>query len=115
VVHVDLDHVAQLLEGLVDVADPEAFAGVVGHPPVLFSLLALVGGEVVVVFVRPDAAIDDVRMETRAKRKNRAKCRISTFIILTKSKEVGDLTQGSTNSEPRPKFGQRGHPAWVAK
>lgn len=48
---VELHHAAQLLESLIDVADAQALAGVVGHPPLLLPLRLLLGGQVLVVVI----------------------------------------------------------------
>lgn len=43
-----LTHVTQLLEGLVDVPHAQAFAGVVGHPPLTFALGLLLRAQILV-------------------------------------------------------------------
>lgn len=43
-----LTHVTQLLEGLVDVPHAQAFAGVVGHPPLTLALGLLLRAQVLV-------------------------------------------------------------------
>lgn len=48
---VQLDHPAQLLERLVDVADAQALPRVVGHPPFPLPLHLLLRGQVLVVVV----------------------------------------------------------------
>lgn len=48
---VELHHAAELLESLVDVADTQALAGVVRHPPLLLALRLLLGGQVLVVII----------------------------------------------------------------
>lgn len=46
---VQLTHVAELLEGLVDVAHAQPLAGVVGHPPLALTLSLLLGAEVLIL------------------------------------------------------------------
>lgn len=43
-----LTHVTQLLEGLVDVPHAQAFTGVVGHPPLTLALSLLLRAQVLV-------------------------------------------------------------------
>lgn len=48
---VELHHAAELLESLVDVADPQALASVVGHPPLLLPLGLLLRCQVLVIII----------------------------------------------------------------
>lgn len=48
---VELHHAAELLESLVDVADPQALAGVVGHPSLLLTLCLLLRCQVLVIII----------------------------------------------------------------
>ena len=56
---VQLNHAAQLLESLVDVSHPQAFAGVVGHPPLALPLSLLLWVQVVIILI--DAAAEEER------------------------------------------------------
>lgn len=51
VAEVQLAHPPELLEGLVDVPDPQALPGVVGHSPLPLALHLHLGGNVLVVLV----------------------------------------------------------------
>lgn len=57
---VQLAHVAQLLEGLVDVPHAQAFAGVVGHPPLTLALGLLLRAQIL-VFVDAATSATSVR------------------------------------------------------
>jgi hypothetical protein len=46
---VQLAHAAELLKGLIDVADPQALSGIIGHPALLLPLRLLLWGEKVVL------------------------------------------------------------------
>lgn len=48
---VELHHAAQLLESLIDIADPQALAGIVGHPPLLFTFCLLLWGQVLIIVI----------------------------------------------------------------
>ena len=48
---VQLTHVPQLLEGLVDVPHAQTFTGVVGHPPLALAFHLLLGAQVLVLMV----------------------------------------------------------------
>lgn len=48
---VELHHAAQLLESLVDITDPQALAGIVSHPPFLFTLCLLLWGQVLIIVI----------------------------------------------------------------
>lgn len=43
-----LAHVTQLLEGLIDVPHAQAFSGVVGHPPLALALSLLLWAQVLI-------------------------------------------------------------------
>lgn len=55
-----LTHVTQLLEGLVDVPHAQAFAGVVGHPPLTLALGLLLRAQIL-VFVDAATSATSVR------------------------------------------------------
>lgn len=48
---VELHHAAQLLESLIDISDPQALSGIVGHPPLLLTFSLLLWGQVLVVVI----------------------------------------------------------------
>lgn len=48
---VELYHAAQLLESLVDITDPQALTGVIGHPPLLLTLGLLLRGQVLIIVI----------------------------------------------------------------
>lgn len=56
---VQLNHAAQLLESLIDVSHSQAFAGVVGHPPLALPLSLLLWVQVVIILI--DAAAEGER------------------------------------------------------
>lgn len=46
-----LAHTPKLFKGLVDVADPQALAGIIGNPPLFLSLGFLLWGKKVVFLI----------------------------------------------------------------
>lgn len=48
---VELHHAAQLLKSLIDISDPQALTGIIGHPPFLLTLSLLLWGQVLVIII----------------------------------------------------------------
>lgn len=48
---VELHHTAKLLESLVDISDPQALTGIIGHPPFLLALSLLLWGQVLIIVI----------------------------------------------------------------